>query len=82
MCLQVFWERHKELRDFEKVLANIRRGEEKIARQESIMAMIKDKLGRYKNPWQELKVGFLLTAEHRLCIITTVLLNRASCYLA
>ncbi len=55
--LQVFWKRFKELNDWEKVIKNIERGEQKIQRQQDIMNAIAAKLERYKNPWQELKVG-------------------------
>lgn len=53
----MFWKRFKELNDWEKVIKNIERGEQKIQRQQDIMNAIAAKLERYKNPWQELKVG-------------------------
>jgi SWI/SNF-related matrix-associated actin-dependent regulator of chromatin subfamily A member 5 len=52
----VFWSRYQELPDWEKVIKNIERGEQKIQRQADIMAAIRAKLEQYKNPWQELKV--------------------------
>ena len=55
-CVQVFWARHQELPDWEKVIKNIERGEQKIQRQADIMQAVRSKLERYKNPWQELKV--------------------------
>lgn len=54
---KVFWERYRELNDWEKVLKNIERGEFKIQRQSDIMNAVAMKLERYKNPWQELRVG-------------------------
>ena len=54
--LQVFWARYQELNDWEKVIKNIERGEQKIQRQADIMQAIRTKLERYKSPWQELKV--------------------------
>jgi len=53
----VFWQRYQELPDWEKVIKNIERGEQKIQRQADIMQAVRTKLDRYKNPWQELKVG-------------------------
>ncbi len=53
---KVFWERYTELNDWEKIIKNIERGEQKIQRQADIMAAIRNKIERYKNPWQELKV--------------------------
>lgn len=57
VSLQVFWQRYQELPDWEKVIKNIERGEQKIQRQADIMQAVRTKLERYKNPWQELKVG-------------------------
>lgn len=54
---EVFWARYQELSDWEKIYKNIERGEQKIQRQQDIMNAIAAKLERYKNPWQELKVG-------------------------
>ncbi|KAG2500855.1 hypothetical protein HYH03_001616 [Edaphochlamys debaryana] len=55
---KVFWKRHRELADWEKVIKNIERGEQKIQRQQDIMNAIAGKLERYKNPWQELKIQY------------------------
>ena len=48
----VFWERYKELNDYERIIKNIERGEQRIQRQADIMAAIAAKLDRYRNPWQ------------------------------
>eukprot|EP00879_Flechtneria_rotunda_P001459 GHRR01001613.1.p1 GENE.GHRR01001613.1~~GHRR01001613.1.p1 ORF type:complete len:1090 (+),score=452.35 GHRR01001613.1:198-3467(+) len=55
---KVFWARYQELNDWEKVIKNIERGEQKIQRQADIMTAINNKLARYKNPWQELKINY------------------------
>lgn len=55
---KVFWQRYQELPDWEKVIKNIERGEQKIQRQADIMQAVRTKLDRYKNPWQELKVNY------------------------
>lgn len=57
VLVQAFWARYQELNDWEKVIKNIERGEQKIQRQQDIMSAIRSKLERYPNPWQELKVG-------------------------
>lgn len=54
----VFWKRYRELSDWEKIIKNIERGEQKIQRQQDIMNAIAAKLERYKNPWQELKLQY------------------------
>lgn len=55
---KVFWKRHKELNDWEKIIKNIERGEQKIQRQQDIMNAVAAKLERYKNPWQDLKIQY------------------------
>lgn len=60
MCVtQAFWDNYKDLKDWEKVIGNIDKGEQKIQRQADIMNMIAAKLEKYKNPWQEMKVRAL-----------------------
>ncbi|GBG00203.1 chromatin-remodeling complex ATPase chain, partial [Raphidocelis subcapitata] len=53
-----FWARYQELNDWEKVIKNIERGEQKIQRQADIMAALRAKIERYRNPWQDLKVAY------------------------
>ena len=53
---QVFWQRYKELSDWEKVTKNIERGEQKLQRFQDNQNAVASKLSKYKNPWVELKV--------------------------
>ncbi|GAX78211.1 hypothetical protein CEUSTIGMA_g5653.t1 [Chlamydomonas eustigma] len=55
---KVFWQRHKELSDWEKVTKNIERGEQKIQKFHDNQNAIASKLAKYKNPWQELKLVY------------------------
>ncbi|EIE25592.1 hypothetical protein COCSUDRAFT_46779 [Coccomyxa subellipsoidea C-169] len=55
---KTFWKRYKELSDWERVIKNIERGEQRIQRQQDIMTAIAAKMERYKNPWQELKLQY------------------------
>ncbi|CAL8460870.1 g401 [Coccomyxa elongata] len=55
---KTFWRRYKELSDWERVIKNIERGEQRIQRQQDIMTAIAAKMERYKNPWQELKLQY------------------------
>ncbi|GFH05549.1 uncharacterized protein HaLaN_00029, partial [Haematococcus lacustris] len=55
---KVFWARYKDLNEYEKVIKNIERGEQKIQRQQDILDAIATKLARYKNPWQDLKIPY------------------------
>ncbi|CAD7696105.1 unnamed protein product [Ostreobium quekettii] len=54
----VFWQRYESLNDWERIVKNIERGEQKIQRQHDIMKAINAKLERYKNPWLELKIQY------------------------
>jgi SWI/SNF-related matrix-associated actin-dependent regulator of chromatin subfamily A member 5 len=65
---KVFWERYKELQEWEKVIRNIERGEQKIQRQADIQNAIANKLDKYKNPWQELKVRVCLCMCAYVCV--------------
>ncbi|GMH40196.1 hypothetical protein BSKO_08100 [Bryopsis sp. KO-2023] len=55
---KVFWARYQELNEFERIVKNIEKGEQKIQRQQDIMDAISAKLDRYKNPWLELKIQY------------------------
>ncbi|CAD7702794.1 unnamed protein product [Ostreobium quekettii] len=55
---EVFWRRVKELNEWERIVKNIERGEQKIRRQADIMKALAAKLDRYKNPWLELKIQY------------------------
>ncbi|KAL2635064.1 hypothetical protein R1flu_006543 [Riccia fluitans] len=55
---KVFWERYKELNDYDRIIKNIERGEARISRKDEIMKSIGKKLDRYRNPWLELKIQY------------------------
>ena len=55
---KVFWRRYKELGDWERIIKNIERGEQRIQRQQDIMSALAAKLERYRNPWQELRLQY------------------------
>jgi len=54
----VFWKRYKQINDWERLLKNIEKGESKIQRVEGMIQALDEKVKRYKNPWQELKVVY------------------------
>lgn len=54
----VFWKRHTELNDWERIIKNIERGEARIARAAEIERAVAAKLAAYKNPWQELRLAY------------------------
>ena len=55
---KVFWKHFKDLNDWERIVKNIEKGEQKIRRQQDIMKALCSKLDRYKNPWLELKIQY------------------------
>ena len=60
----VFWERYQELNDWERILKNIEKGEQKIQRHQDIASALHTKVSRYRNPWNELKVSTPLHNRH------------------
>lgn len=52
----MFWQRYRELNDWEKTIKTIEKGEQKIQRQADIMTALAAKLAKYRNPWNELKL--------------------------
>jgi SWI/SNF-related matrix-associated actin-dependent regulator of chromatin subfamily A member 5 len=54
---KVFWARHKELPEWEKLVEKIEKGEEKLQRNARTQGALAAKLASCRNPWQELKVG-------------------------
>ena len=47
-----FWERYRDLADWDRHIKNIEKGEARIKRQADIMHAVAVKLDRYRNPWQ------------------------------
>uniref|UniRef100_A0A8C2Q2B0 SWI/SNF related, matrix associated, actin dependent regulator of chromatin, subfamily a, member 1 n=1 Tax=Cyprinus carpio TaxID=7962 RepID=A0A8C2Q2B0_CYPCA len=54
----VFWERCNELQDFEKIMAQIERGEARIQRRISIKKALDAKIARYKAPFYQLRIQY------------------------
>ena len=54
----VFWKRHTELNDWERIIKNIERGETRITRAAEIERAVAAKLAAYRNPWQELRLAY------------------------
>jgi SWI/SNF-related matrix-associated actin-dependent regulator of chromatin subfamily A member 5 len=52
---EVFWERYSELDDHERFIRQVERGEQRLQRQQELMDNIGQKVGRYKNPWREMR---------------------------
>ena len=61
----VFWDRYRELPDWDRHIKTIEKGEARIKRQKDIMAAIEVKLNRYRNPWQVCKPPlFIMIFSH------------------
>ena len=53
-----FFQRFRELKDWEKVMRRIEQGESRIARREEIIGALSKKVGRTKNPWVSLRIEY------------------------
>lgn len=56
--MEAFKRRYTELNDHERLLRNIQRGEERLARHAEVAGLIRAKLAQYKNPWSELRLSY------------------------
>jgi len=53
-----FWERYKELQDWEKTIDRIKKGEHKLKRKHAIAEALRSKVERTTNPWQTLTLNY------------------------
>eukprot|EP01024_Parvocaulis_polyphysoides_P043035 TRINITY_DN3928_c0_g4_i1.p1 TRINITY_DN3928_c0_g4~~TRINITY_DN3928_c0_g4_i1.p1 ORF type:complete len:714 (+),score=99.52 TRINITY_DN3928_c0_g4_i1:319-2460(+) len=53
---QTFFQKYKQINEWERYMKQIEKGEEKIVRQEKIMAAIEKKMEIYRNPWVEMRI--------------------------
>ena len=56
--LETFKQRFAEVHDHERLLRNIQKGEERLARHAEVAGLIRAKLAQYKNPWSELRLSY------------------------
>jgi len=54
----IFWEKYKDLNDWERIIKNIEKGEGKIKRKEDIVKALDAKVSRYQNPFKQLKIMY------------------------
>ncbi|GAM19037.1 hypothetical protein SAMD00019534_022120 [Acytostelium subglobosum LB1] len=54
----VFWKRCKELADYDKILARVTKGEERLAKHQDTIDSLNRKVTKYKSPWQQLKINY------------------------
>ncbi|KAI8907258.1 SNF2 family N-terminal domain-containing protein [Gorgonomyces haynaldii] len=55
---KVFWERIKEIPDYEKIVSNIEKGEQRILKTREIQEAISSKVQRYRLPLQQMKLNY------------------------
>eukprot|EP01025_Chloroclados_australasicus_P061699 TRINITY_DN8110_c3_g1_i2.p1 TRINITY_DN8110_c3_g1~~TRINITY_DN8110_c3_g1_i2.p1 ORF type:complete len:1007 (+),score=121.42 TRINITY_DN8110_c3_g1_i2:328-3021(+) len=55
---KAFFTKYKQINEWERYIKQIEKGEEKIVRQEKIMAAITKKMELYRNPWVEMKIFY------------------------
>jgi len=54
----VFFKRFRELKDWEKIIRRIERGEQQIQRRTEIANALNKKVSRTKNPWVQLRIDY------------------------
>ena len=62
---KVFWDRHKELNDFQKYLATIAAGEDKTRKIEHQRRMLRRKMDMYRVPLQQLKLSYSVSTTNK-----------------
>lgn len=55
---KVFWKRYKEISEYEKIIANIERGEAKLKKIQVIQEALTAKISSHRNPLQQLKIPY------------------------
>lgn len=55
---EVFWKRYKELDEYDKTIKRIESGEEKIHRREEIERLLREKVAKYRDPFNQLKINY------------------------
>jgi len=55
---KVFWERHEEISGYKSIIETIQRGEDKIIRREELQSVLDLKVGKYKSPFQQLRIAY------------------------
>ncbi|KAJ3001472.1 hypothetical protein HKX48_002851, partial [Thoreauomyces humboldtii] len=54
----VFWKRHKELADYEKIIANIEKGESRLRKTQEIQDALTAKVKQHRAPLQQLRLQY------------------------
>merc|ERR1712001_493586 len=55
---KVFWERHQELTDGDRIMSQIEKGESRIQRRALIKKALDAKIARYKAPFHQLRIAY------------------------
>ena len=55
---KVFWKKYKEVPDWERIVSNIEKGEQRIQRREEMIAALKYKIDGVKDPFKNLKINY------------------------
>ena len=75
----VFWSRVKNMADHDKIIGQIERGEQRIARRQSVKLALDEKIQKYKAPFHQLRIAYgtnkgkSYTEEEDRCVTVMVL---------
>ena len=62
---EVFWKRYQEIADYQKHIASIEAGEERLKRSERQRKMLRKKMEMYRVPLQQLKVNYTVSTTNK-----------------
>lgn len=62
---KVFWQRYKEIADWQKHLKTIEDGEEKLKKVETQRKMLRKKMSQYRVPLQQLKINYSVSTTNK-----------------
>lgn len=62
---RVFWQRYKEIADWQKHLKTIEDGEEKLKKVETQRKMLRKKMSQYRVPLQQLKINYSVSTTNK-----------------
>lgn len=62
---KVFWQRYKEIADWQKHIKHIEDGEEKLKKVETQRKMLRKKMSQYRVPLQQLKINYSVSTTNK-----------------
>lgn len=55
---KVFWQKHQELQDWDKVISAVEKGESRLRRNQEIQQKLEEKVAQYRHPMHQLRLSY------------------------